>query len=401
MDDVKTLTPIPALYDFVLYFECASKDWIEGAKKNSIKGDGNLVNLINWNSTYSYDPNDKGGKTLFGVTESTWHSFVSKYPNKGYSKDLNTMGKQGWFEQMDWYWSEKSSAGKCANYACAFLMFQMVWVGFNANAQKTLLDTLKLNADISNYNFIESGNTYRKIADATHAYKDPMVAYDYMRKSVSSYYYNISTPEKTNKVYRMGWLNRSALSFTPYGLYVPTTMDGKAAGLEYSSTLDEWESTAIRLAQNNTKGYVKIVDWGKIPETEEKISENQYAYEPYSQSYPNNFLGGYSNTNNSQNGSSYQTNSSDNSLNTTNQSNSINSSNFDSGNNCGSVSKLGNYSNSTRVQTKLYIDGGGEKQAQTSNKSRESVLSILLEGSYTPNDVNKCSKLTTSDKLKG
>jgi lysozyme family protein len=37
--------------------------------------------MINWNSTYSYDPDDKGGKTLFGVTENTWKDFVKKYPD--------------------------------------------------------------------------------------------------------------------------------------------------------------------------------------------------------------------------------------------------------------------------------------------------------------------------------
>lgn len=359
MAEVKTLEPIPALYDFVLYFECASKDWIKGAKKNSIKGDGSLVDLINWNSTYSYDPDDAGGKTLFGVTENSWEEFVQKYPNKGYSKDLNTMGKQGWFDQINWYWSEKSSSGKCANYACAFLMFQMVWIGFNTKAQENLLSILKKNADIKDYSFITSGNTYRKIADATHAYKDPMIAYDYMRKANAAYYYNISTPDRTNKKYRMGWLNRSALSYTPYGLYVPTTMDGKSAGLQYSSTLDEWESTAIRLAQNNTNGYVKIVDWGIEPESIENISSNPYSYEDATRSY--------------------SVNSSKNS-----------SSGVYSG--CGNVSQLGSFTKTTPTQS--------NEKAKQQAKNRENVLNTLVNGSYTPNGVKKCTELITSDKKK-
>ena len=360
MAEVKTLTPPPALYDFVLYFECASKDWVKGANKSSISGDGSLLNLINWNSTYSYDPDDKGGKTLFGVTETTWQNYVKRYPDKGYSKDLNSMGKKGWLDQIDWFWNEQSNAGKCANYACAFLMFQMAWVGFSANTQSKLLSTLKTNADIKDYNFITTGSNYKKIADATHAYKDPMIAYDFMRKSVSAYYYNISTPDKTNKKFRMGWLNRSALSFTPYGLYVPITMDGKKAGLQYSSTLDEWESTAIRLAQNNTSGYVKIVDWGTEPESIEKMSSNPHNYESAIQTYA------------------------------VNPSNGSSSGAYGG---CGNVSQLGNYTNTT--------SNPSQQNKNQKTKNRESVLNTLVKGSYTPNSVKKCQELLSSDKKKG
>ena len=356
MDEVKILEPTPALYDFVLYFECASRDWLKGANKTSITGDGSLVDLINWDSTYSYDPYDAGGKTLFGVTESSWQEYVNKFPNKGYSKDLNTMGKQGWFDQINWYWSEKSSSGKCANYACAFLMFQMVWIGFNNKAQTKLLKTLKANADKKDYPFISTGNTYRKIADATHAYTDPMIAYDYMRKANAAYYYNISTPDRTNKKYRMGWLNRSALSYTPYGLYVPTLIDGKSAGLKYESTLDDWESTAINLVQSNANGYVKIVDWGTDPETIEKISSNSYGYSSATDSFASILNKGTSS-------GAYG--------------------------GCGGVTQLGNYSNTPSLQM-IY------QQSQ----NREEVLNTLLGGSYTPKDVKQCDELISSEKKK-
>lgn len=357
------LEPTPALYDFVLYFECAQKDWKKGAKKTSIKGDGSLVDLINWNSTYSYDPNDAGGKTLFGVTEASWQEFVKKYPNKGYTKDLNTMGKQGWFDQINWYWSEKSNSGKCANYACAFLMFQMVWIGFNVDAQNNLLSTLKANADIKDYSFITSGNTYKKIADATHAYTDPMVAYDYMRKANAAYYYNISTPNSNKKKYRIGWLNRSALSYTPYGLYIPIN-GGENAGLTYSSTLEDWESTAIRLAQSNASGYVKIVDWGTDPETIEKITNTPYDYvsavESYSPNSPNTSTSSFS--------SMYS--------------------------GCGGVYQLGSYTNCVEDPQITNVRIGPK------NHNRADVLNTLVEGSYTPNDIKKCSEFTTSDKKK-
>lgn len=356
-----TLSIPPALYDYVLYYECAKKDWIDYNKKTSIKGDGSLTNYINWNSTYSYDPDDKGGKTLFGVTELSWQTFVEKYPNKGYSKDLNSMGKKGWYDQINWYWSEKSSAGKCANYGCAFLIFQMVWGGFGVSNQNVLLDTLKANADIKDYNFITSGNNYRKIADATNAYTDSMIPYDYMRKAIAAYYYNISSPSNSNKKFRMGWLNRTALAFTPYGLYVPTKVDGTTAGLSYTSSLSDWETTAIQLAINNTKGYVKIMDWGSEPESIEKITNSSYDFEAAANTY---VVKSSNNTNNSNVYSGY-----------------------------GSVSQLGNYIKMAETQK--------SQDTHHQTKNRENILNELINGSYIPKTIKKCLELTSSDKKKG
>jgi hypothetical protein len=356
-DEVKTLKPIPALYDFILYWECAGKDWKKGAKKTSIKGDGSLMDLIDWNSTYSYDPDDAGGKTLFGVTESTWQEYVKNHPEKGYSKDLNKMGKKGWMDQVEWFWTGRSSCGFCANYACAFSMIQMVWLGFDSEPLANLLSTLKENADIKDYPFITSGGVYRKIADATHAYTDPMIAYEYMRKAHSAYLFNISTPNRTNKKYRMGWLNRSVLAYTPYGLYVPITVSGKSVGLKYESSLDQWEAAAQQLAQSNAKGYVKIVDWGASPETIEQLANIAYdftsaAVAPY--------------VSNSSNGSS---------------------SGAYSG--CGGVSQLGNYTSAPDLNVEY-------KQSQ----NKEDVLNTLIGGSYTPKDIKTCLELITTDKKK-
>jgi hypothetical protein len=361
MSDVKTLPIPPALYDFVLYWECANKNWLNLSKKSSIKGDGSLIEYIDWNSTYSFDPNDSGGNTLFGVTESAWKSYVKKYPNKGYSSDLNKMGQRGWFDQIEWFWNIKSSSSSCANYACAFMMFQMVWVGFGANAQKLILDTLKKNADIKDYTFITSGSNYAKIADATHAYKDPMMAFDFMRKANASYYYNISGPNSKNKGYRNGWLSRSILSFLPYGLYIPTSFTYKQVGLRYESTLNDWYSTALRLVQENKKGFVKIMDWGTPPDTLDKMTSDTFNYTP-----PNNEL-------------------------SSNSSNSFNSNNnLYSGHNC--VNQLGNYSKGNQNKD--------VKIPFKSNINREEILKTLINGSYMQNDVKKCSEFTTSDKKK-
>ena len=362
MAEVKTLEPELALYDYVLYFECASKDWKKGAKKTTINGEGNLLELINWNSTYSYDPDDAGGKTLFGVTESAWQNFVQKYPEKGYSKDLNTMGRQGWFDQIDWFWNVNSSAGKCANYACAFLMFQMAWGGFGSNSQSKLLDTLKTNADKTDYEFITKGNTYKKIADATHAYSDSMVAFNYMRSALLSYYYNISTPDKTNKKYRVGWLNRAALPFTLDGLYIPLTVRGASIGLKYESLLSEWDDKIKQLVENKTSGYVKIFDWGTDPESIQNMPNANYSYN-YDPSGTNH--------------SSFS---------------SILSSESGTGayGGCGNVYQLGNYTNAPNVEI-----------IHQQKQNREEVLNTLMKGSYTPNSVKKCSELISSDKKKG
>ena len=354
MAEVKTLDIPPALYDFVLYYECASKDWTNSSKKSSVKGDGSLMNYINWKSTYSYDPNDKGGKTLFGITEDVWKEFVKKYPNKGYSTNLNNMGKNGWLDVVKWYWDENSSAGKCANVACAFILFQMRWMGFSGLS--AILSILKANADKKDYNFIDSGSGYKKIADATHAYSDSMIAYEYLRKAHSSYLYNNSNPSNSNKIYRNGWLNRSVLSYLPYGLYIPL-FSNSSVGLKYESTLEDWETTALQLAQNNKSGYVKIMDWGVSPEAMGNSSNNPYGY-----NLPNNsVLSKIANL-------------------------------FSDGvyTGCNGVSQLGNFTN---------ITNGTQTNQRTVN--REEILNTLMRGSATPDNVKKCSELITTDKKKG
>ena len=360
MAEVKLLTPPPALYDYVLYYECASKDWSNIKKKSSISGDGGLMSAINWNSTYSYDPDDAGGKTLFGVTESVWKNYVNKYPNKNYSLDLNKMGKSGWLDVCGYYWNDVSYACNSANYACAFILFQMAWGGFNTTNRNNLLKKLKTNADKKDYQFVNTSVIYKALADATNAYTDPMVAYSYMRNALISYYYNISTPDTTNKKYRVGWLNRTALPFTLYGLYIPTSFDASNVGLKYESTIQQWDSKITELITQNKSGYVKIFDWGLDPETSSQ-SSYQYVlkYEP--QSYSSN----YSNSSNNYNGTY---------------------------GNCGNVSRLGSYTNST-VQTST-------QQINAQTKNRENVLKKLIEGSYNPDTIKQCKELLTSDKKK-
>jgi hypothetical protein len=360
MAEDKTLTPPPALYDYVLYYECAAKDWIGGKSsvKTNVKGDGSLMNHINWNIDPSYDPDDSGGNTKFGVTHGTWKGFVDKYPNKGYNKNLTSMNKQGWLDVIEYFWNTYSCGGKSANYACAFALFQMAWGGFSESNLKKLLKTLKENADKKDYSFLDKGRYYAKIADATHAYSDPMVAYDYIRKAKSTYLYNISTPDRTNKKYRCGWLTRNTLSFTPYGLFIcKSGYANMGKGLRYESTLAQWEQASIELAKENKSGYVKIFDWGASPESIEKITSNSYDLAAYGSGGSNNYSGGIT-------GGNY--------------------------NGCGGVYQLGNYSNTSDMVI---------TPQQTQN--REEVLNTLVNNSYTPEQVKKCSELITADKKKG
>ena len=348
-----TLGIPPALYDFVLFYECADKDWIKGSNKTSIKGDGSLMSMINWNSTYSYDPDDRGGKTLFGVTESTWKTYVQKFPNKGYSEDLNTMGKQGWLDQIEWFWSSNCCGDKCANFACGFVMFQMAWGGYTLNALNRMVEKLKSNADKKDYQYTTKSYRYSQIADATHAYTDPMKAYNIMRNELAQYYYNISTPDKTNKKFRNGWLTRSALSFTPSGLYIPTTISYKTAGLKYESELSQWIEASNQWLQNETSGYVKILDWGASPEAIQEMLASSYIYKPSSNS---------------------------------NGQNSTISSGAYGG--CGDVLHLGNFSNNY------------SQQLMTFPKNREDVLKTLLKGATDSTNIKVCEELITVDRIK-
>ena len=115
-----------------------------------------------------------------------------------------------------------------------------------------------------------------------------MVPFGYMRSAVLSHYYNISCPGNKNSVFRVGWLNRVALPFTPYGLYIATTFGGSNVGLQYSSTLPEWDVKVSEMAQSGKDGYVKIFDWGADPTSIENLLASSYDYSPFTSYASNN-----------------------------------------------------------------------------------------------------------------
>lgn len=348
----------PALYDYVLFYECAPKDWTNVNNKLKVKGDGGLMNSIKWDIGYSYHPNDTGGNTKFGITENTWKNFVESYPNKGYNSNLNSIRKNSWMDVVQWFWDTYSYASSAANYACAMLLFQMAWGGYSG--AETLIKNLKAKSDKKDYNYLAKGSSYKRIADATNAFTDPMVAFNIMRNSLLSHYYNISRPDYVNKKgvgknmdFRVGWFNRAALPFTVYGLYACTSTSGKSLKLNYSSTIPQWEDAISRHLQNGAKGMVKIFDWGLTPE--QIANMEPIPYDP----------------------SSFDASSS--------------SSGYTGGSyiGCGGVYQLGNYSNAPDMNI---------VPQQTQN--REEVLNTLLSGSYTPDAVKKCDELIEVEKKK-
>ena len=68
---------IPAsVYDYLLFYECASKDWLPGKSSQKINiaknSPGTLVDNINWSVGGTTEPGDSGGNTKCSITQSTW-----------------------------------------------------------------------------------------------------------------------------------------------------------------------------------------------------------------------------------------------------------------------------------------------------------------------------------------
>ena len=344
----KTPLPVPpVLYDYLLYYECAPTDWLDFRKRSQIKGDGSLMNYIDWNCQPSFDPDDKGGPTKCGVTEATWRSFSTK--------PLAQMNQADWqgFVKSLWENPTNGAGAHAANFACGLLLFQAAWGGFSGG--ETCLRKLKETADIKDYPYVSKGYIYKKIADATHAFTDPMVAFNILRNAVLTHYYNCSTPDKTNRKYRMGWFNRVAIPFTPYGFYLSLGPDGKYLGLKYESTIAEWDAKVMAYIQNGAQRLIKIFDWGLDPESISELIAN-IPYDSSTSGYGYSNGGGYS-------GGSYS--------------------------GCGGVSQLGNYSNAPDANI-----------VPQQTQDRNAVLNTLIGGSYLSNDVKKCDELITTDKKK-
>lgn len=367
MAENNKLTIPPAFYEYILLYECAQKDWLPNTYnlKLNANGNGDVLNGIKWDTTASYDPRDTGGETKFGITKTTWQSFYDNLnknggfpPNYG-NRNINSITKDGFFAVLDWFWNTYTHAGDSANFACAFTMCQMGWGGYLPSNINNTIKKLKENADIKDYPYNKNYSSYRAMADATHAFSDPMMAFNILRQCLGARYYNLSSKDDYN-MWRTGWMSRSILSLTPYGLYI-NLAGGNKVGLTYDSSYDAWEAKMQEMVANcdNNKLYIKIFDWGASPESIEKMSSANINFEPssYNNGYGDGTSSGYSG------GGSYS--------------------------GCGSVSQLGNYSNAPDANI-----------IPQQKQSRDEVLNTLMGGSYTPGDVKTCDELITTDKKK-
>lgn len=259
-----------SLYDYLLFYECASKDWrdIKSSQEKlnaATQSPGSLMNHINWSVTGTIVEGDAGGNTKCGVTQSTWSSWYAKNAKRyglNTGSDVNKMDKKGWMSLIDNWWID------CANNACSIVLFQARWGGWSSAG--SCLTLLKQHADISGYNYKTSGDTYYKIADATKAYKNPMDAYQLIRNAHQQYLYDLSAPGRPNSKFRKGWMRREVATFQDDGLYIET---GGLNGMTSDSmSLQQWRALCSQ-QKGKLSGYVKLCSWDNMPTNPEAYSD--------------------------------------------------------------------------------------------------------------------------------
>lgn len=272
--------PIPtAIYDYILYYECAEKDWADKSAKSYVgkKPAGFLINSINWGTTSTTVKGDSGGATKCGIIKTTWAEWYSRNA-KAYGltcgPDINKMDLKGWKSLISSWWAE--GPGLAANLACAVVLFQARWVGWgdktSPGPNKTL-QILKSSADKKDYQFKTKGGIYARLADATHAYSNPMNAYKILRENHIQYLYNVSAPGNSNNQFRVGWMRREVAPFQPDGLYVEPGSKSYSSNSKF--TINQWEQF---FASKKGKGsYVMIYPWD-TPLQEEFVTADK---EPY------------------------------------------------------------------------------------------------------------------------
>lgn len=257
------------LYDYILFYECAAGDWVSGKgsqKLQIMKAEpGTLMNYINWNVGGTTVEGDSGGNTKCGVTQATWESWYRKNSKKygiTTGTDVNKMDKRGWLSLIDSIWV------KCANDACSIVLFQCKWGGWS-KADKCL-KKLKEKSDVRGYSFKSSGDVYARIADATHAFKNPMDAFQIIRDEHQQYLYDISAPGKKNSRFRQGWMRREVAPFQDDGLYVES--GGISRYTSDTTTLHEWRAICSQ-QKGKMAGYVKLCSWDNMPSNPEAFDD--------------------------------------------------------------------------------------------------------------------------------
>lgn len=361
-DDTTKNIEMPAAFaESLLYWEMHNDDWnlSKGQTKfDVIDGKFGATKYVKWDAQARIEKNDSGGLTKVGITQSTWTEFRSKNSSKypGLPDSVHNVKEKEWLIYVNHSW-ERSCANVSANAACGCALFQCRWGGYRYAEQcwKELISK----ADIKYYNYKfkkwDKDNSFQCLADATHAFKDPMIAYKIIINSKRQYLWDTSKSGK-NFNNRPGWMRRICMGFTDDGLYLAGYNIVKENGLTSSNTIDQWNSVAIKAFKENSKYIKKLLDWGANPETLAAMaSMGGGSYTPDAAA-----AGG-----------------------------AVSMAPRELYSGCAGVYNLGDYTNSPDMTI---------TPQQTQN--REEVLNTLMSGSYTPDEVSKCAELITVDKKK-
>ena len=253
---------IPAsVYDYLLFYECASKDWLPGKSSQKINiaknSPGTLVDNINWSVGGTTVLGDRGGNTKCGITHSTWRDFYTKSSQKyglNCGPEVDNMNKIGWLSYIDSKWP------KAANIACELIYFQWCWGSGRCNS-KNLLETLRERADKSGWSPKDGGSIGSQVLDATFGFNNPMDAYQIIRDYRIQFLWDISTSSSSNSKFRTGWLRRTIGSFQDDGLYLaeaPQLYD-----IPYNTPISERKAICNQLKGKGN--YILLAKWDNMP----------------------------------------------------------------------------------------------------------------------------------------
>lgn len=267
------LLKIPnSIYDYLLFYECADKDWKSGTNKLEMAkySPGSLIERVDWGNKGGTLAGDSGGLTKCGITHKTWSNWYNKN-GKRYGlndgADVRNMSKKGWLSFIQDGWN---IIGTSANVACAIVLFQGRWGGWSNVGN--CLTALKSKADIKDYEFKNSGDVYSKIADATHAFKNPMDAYQIIRNCHQQYLFDISEPGKKNAKFRVGWMRREVAPFQNDGLYIEPGIGELIRKSNTSLSLPQWKALCEQIKGKDK--YVKLCSWDNMPTSDDILDFN-------------------------------------------------------------------------------------------------------------------------------
>ena len=250
-----------SVYDYLLFYECASKDWLPGKSSQKINiaknSPGTLVDNINWSVGGTTVLGDRGGNTKCGITHSTWRDFYTKSAQKyglNCGPEVDNMNKIGWLSYIDSKWP------KAANIACELIYFQWCWGSGRCNS-KNLLETLRERADKSGWSPKNGGSIGSQVLDATFGFNNPMDAYQIIRDYRIQFLWDISTSSSSNSKFRTGWLRRTIGSFQDDGLYLaeaPQLYD-----IPYNTPISERKAMCNQLKGKGN--YILLAKWDNMP----------------------------------------------------------------------------------------------------------------------------------------